>query len=81
MNKIRLVSGSPNHQVIGLSGEGNKGGIVNELLNRQPIQQKPNEVLTWDDCTAVELAALRKNERAIYISLYMQKFGFSPSFK
>ncbi|BDX39320.1 hypothetical protein CYCD_26750 [Tenuifilaceae bacterium CYCD] len=33
---------------------------------------------TWDDYTETELIHLRKNEKAIYISLYMLKYGFPP---
>ena len=32
----------------------------------------------WDDYTYEELIELKKNERAIYISLYMVKYGFAP---
>lgn len=32
----------------------------------------------WDDYTGDEIRAIKKNDRAIYISLYMIKYGFAP---
>ena len=51
----------------------------NTLPSSISTQTEPkSELKLWDDYTGKELAELKKNRRATYISLYFLKYGIEP---
>ncbi len=89
MSKIRLTKGlleedmkeifPTTSQVMNKSESLNANSSIE--LNQIAPELKlgtPKTFKTWDEYTDTELIHLRKHERAIYISLYMLKYGFPP---
>jgi len=79
MSKIRLTIGMMEEDIKKIFPTGINTKPI-ELKQNNPIQSKEtsNKLKLWDDYTSEELIQLRKNEKAIYISLYMVKYGFPP---
>jgi len=77
MAKIKMISGF-SFEIPELS-ESSKIALANSENSIQKNSSTSQQRLKlWDDYTGDEIRAIKKNDRAIYISLYMIKYGFAP---
>lgn len=90
MAKIKMTQGLLDADKLGIPKIGgcekfntnlNAGAKMNSIppVASKTVTPSPKQELKlWDDYTANELVALRKNQREIYISLFYVKYGFAP---